>query len=393
MAFFGMSASVICGIEVNYCMADYLYIHIPFCVRKCLYCDFTSVPYDEEQANNYAEALCKELVLKKHEAGNLKTVYIGGGTPSLMSEQFFEILFSCLTANFRFAPQAEITVEANPGTLSKAKLGILVSMGINRISFGIQSFQDNELKALGRIHTSREAVTALEMAKKAGLTNISLDLMYGIPGQTSATWRDTLKNAVKLAPSHISAYELTPEKGTPLFCLLEEKRIELPDEERVLEMYDDAIDYLAANDYGHYEISNFARPGFTCRHNMNYWNRGEYIAAGAGAHSFIAGVRTRNTGNIPVYIDRLRTGTLPVEESLTISATEALREQLFLGLRKTDGIPLAGLEPTGINITEAAAELIEEGYLEIAGENLRLTRKGLVLSNTVIVTLFEKLGL
>ncbi len=374
-------------------MADYLYIHIPFCVRKCLYCDFTSVPYDEEQADDYVEALCKELALKKHQAGNLKTLYIGGGTPSLMSDKFFEILFSCLTANFRFASHPEITVEANPGTLSKAKLGILVSLGINRISFGIQSFQDNELKALGRIHTSREAMTALEIARKTGLTNISLDLMYGIPGQTIATWRDTLKNAVELAPSHISAYELTPEKGTPLFCMLEEERIELPGEEIVLGMYDDAIAYLAENDYGHYEISNFARPGFRCRHNQNYWDRGEYLAAGAGAHSFIAGVRTRNTGNIPVYIERLRAGTLPLEESLAISAPEALREQLFLGLRKTDGIPLAGMEPTRVNITEAAAELIEEGYLEIAGGNLRLTRKGLVLSNTVIVTLFEKLGL
>jgi oxygen-independent coproporphyrinogen-3 oxidase len=374
-------------------MADYLYIHIPFCVRKCIYCDFTSVPYDEQQAKDYADALCRELSLRKIYAGELKTIYIGGGTPSLMSEQFFEIIFSHLTAHFRLALQPEITVEANPGTLSDAKTTFLLSVGVNRISFGVQSFQNDELKALGRIHTSREAMTALETAKKAGFKNVSLDLMYGIPGQTITTWHDTLKKAVKLAPSHFSAYELTPEKGTPLFSLLEQKKIELPGEEIVLEMYDDAIDYLAANEYAHYEISNFARPGFRCRHNLNYWDRGEYLAAGAGSHSFVAGVRTRNTANIPLYIERLRAGSLPVEGSLTISATEALREQLFLGLRKTDGIPLAALKPTGVNIAEAAAGLIEEGYLEIADENLRLTRKGIVLSNTVIVTLFEKMGL
>jgi oxygen-independent coproporphyrinogen-3 oxidase len=219
-----------------------------------------------------------------------------------------------------------------------------------------------------------------------------MDLMYGVPGQTIATWRDTLEKVVLLGPSHISAYELTPEKGTPLFGLLEEKKIGLPDEEQVLTMYDHVIDYLAANEYAQYEISNFALPGYRCQHNINYWDRGEYLAAGAGAHSFIAGVRSKNTGNIRAYIERVGAGMIPVEESTRIQDAEAMRERLFLGLRKTEGITVADSQG-GSNLMAAAAELIEKGYLELTGERLRLTRKGMVLSNTVIVTLFDKLGL
>lgn len=374
-------------------MPDYIYVHVPFCVRKCIYCDFTSFPFNEQTAKAYTDALCRELILRRGHAGELKTVYIGGGTPSLMPGEFFNHLFSCLRDNFRFSLHPEITVEANPGTLGDMKLELLLLRGVNRISFGIQSFQDGELLTLGRIHTSFEAVAAVEIAKKIGFENISVDLMYGIPGQTIYTWRETLKKVTQLGPSHISAYELTPEKGTPLFVMLEEKRIELPDEERVLEMYDYAIDFLASNGYEQYEISNFATPGYRCLHNINYWDRGEYIAAGAGAHSFVEGVRRKNTCNIQSYIEQLKEGRLHEEESAEIPAAEEMRERIFLGLRKTDGIALAGLEKMGINVIEAATGLIEEGYLTTTGENLRLTRKGMVLSNSVIVTLFEKLGL
>jgi oxygen-independent coproporphyrinogen-3 oxidase len=372
-------------------VADYLYIHVPFCVRKCIYCDFTSFPFDEQAAEDYTDALCRELTLRKSQADELKTIYFGGGTPSLMSGEFFTDLFSCLRVNFRLSPEAEITVEANPGTLSAAKLDLLRSLGVNRISLGMQSLRDAELTALGRIHAARQAIASLEMARKAGFENISLDLMYGIPGQTIDTWKETLGKVVQLGPTHISAYELTPEKGTPLCSLLGQGRIELPDEEQVLAMYGHAIDYLSAHKYAQYEISNFALPGYRCLHNINYWNRGEYLAAGAGAHSFIAGVRSRNTGNIPTYVERLKADMLPQEDSSLIPDDEAMRESLFLGLRKAEGIPLENSSDE--STLSAASELIEMGYLELADAHLRFTRRGMVLSNTVIVTLFEKLGL
>ncbi|MDA8433417.1 MAG: radical SAM family heme chaperone HemW, partial [Nitrospiraceae bacterium] len=230
-------------------MADYLYIHVPFCARKCFYCDFASFPFEEQEARSYTDALCRELAIKKNQAGELKTVYIGGGTPSLMPDRFFRDLFSCLRDNFSLSAAPEITVEANPGTLTEAKLGLLLRGGVNRLSIGIQSFQDTELKALGRIHNAKEAAAAVEAAQKTGFTNISLDLMYGIPGQTIASWQETLKRAENLRPAHISAYELTPEKGTPLFGLLEEEKIRLPEEGVVLGMYDCVIDYLSAHGY------------------------------------------------------------------------------------------------------------------------------------------------
>jgi oxygen-independent coproporphyrinogen-3 oxidase len=372
-------------------VAGYLYIHVPFCVRKCIYCDFISFRFDEKTAEDYAGALCKELILRKTQADELKTVYVGGGTPSLMPGKFFIDLFSCLRENFRIRTGAEITVEANPGTLSGKKLDLLHSLGVNRVSLGIQSLQDGELTALGRIHTARQATTSFEMAREAGFENISIDLMYGTPGQTVDTWHDTLRRAVQLGPTHISAYELTPETGTPFSFLLGEGRIELPDEEEVLEMYDHAIDYLSAYEYAQYEISNFALPGYRCLHNVNYWNRGEYLAAGAGAHSFIGGVRSRNTGTIPTYVERLKADMLPGEDSSRIPDDEAMRERLFLGLRKAEGIPLEN-SSDGSTLS-AASELIEMGYLEMADAHLRFTRRGMVLSNTVIVTLFEKLGL
>ena len=201
-------------------MADSLYIHVPFCVRKCIYCDFISVPYDESLVKGYADALSAELCLRKDSAGELETVYIGGGTPSLMPEDFFKRLFSCIRENFTVSPYAEITVEANPGTISRSKIEGLLSLGVNRVSLGVQSLDDEELRTLGRIHTSGEAKRSVRLVKDLGVGNISLDLIYGIPGQTKETWQKTLAETVELGPSHISAYELTPEEKTPLSGLL-----------------------------------------------------------------------------------------------------------------------------------------------------------------------------
>jgi oxygen-independent coproporphyrinogen-3 oxidase len=395
---------------------DFLYIHIPFCIRKCIYCDFFSVLYDESVAKTYIDALCQELYLKKDFSTTLKSIYIGGGTPSLLPSDCFRQLFNCLRNNFNSSSSAEITVEANPGTINESKINTMLSLGVNRLSIGIQSFNNDELKTLGRIHSSEDASRSIEIIKKEGINNFSVDLMYGIPGQTMDSWHNSISTAVGLSPTHISAYELTPEENTPLYKLIQSHKIDMPDEELILEMYNHAIDYFASCGYEHYEISNFALPGFKCMHNLNYWDRGEYIGVGAGAHSFINGRRSNNTKDITRYVEDLNNGIIPEIESAKPTSAEALKEFIFLGLRKTEGININELPPfipplprgdihtsiphltrgdiVGYNsLLNASKELIDEGYLEINRGYLALTRKGIVISNTIIVRLFERLRL
>ncbi len=414
-------------------MTDYLYIHIPFCIKKCLYCDFFSVPYNAKTAVNYTDALCKELSLKKDSAQSLKAIYIGGGTPSLLPDECFMKLFQCLRNNYHFSPDIEITVETNPGTINESKIPTMLDAGANRFSIGVQSFQDDELKFLGRIHNSGDATRTIETLIKHGIENFSIDLMYGIPGQTMDSWKASLRNAVELSPTHISTYELTLEENTPLYKLIKSPppplcqrgdnfkptdvefkspplakggkggfsgNIALPDEEIVLDMYNHTIDYLAGHGYEHYEISNFALPGFKCSHNLNYWNRGEYIGAGAGAHSFVNEVRTNNIADVTRYIDSLNIGIIPETESFMITPAESLKEIIFLGLRKTEGINAKDNPSSTIydrealkKLIDASGEMICEGYLELNEDYLRLTKKGIVISNTIIVKLFEKMGL
>ncbi len=371
---------------------EFLYIHIPFCIKKCVYCDFLSVRYDEAIARKYVHGLCKELTLKKNFSGTLKTVYIGGGTPTVLPKESFKELFKCIKDNFKYYP-IEITVEANPGTLNGSKTDALLYLGVNRVSIGTQSFNNNELKTLGRIHTPEDAVKSVEMIKNAGLRNFSVDLMYGIPGQTIETWLESLEIAVGLSPAHISSYELTPEKNTPLYGLIESGKIKIPEEELVLDMYNHAIDYFERSGYEQYEISNFALPGHQCIHNLNYWDPGEYIGAGAGAHSFINGCRSRNTDNIDAYIEKVNMGIIPEMESMRLTHTDKIKELIFLGLRKREGISLLKASGLGIDIPGSCKEMTDKGYLEIKDNYLRLTRKGIVVSNEIIVRIFEGLRL
>jgi oxygen-independent coproporphyrinogen III oxidase len=380
-------------------MADYLYIHIPFCIKKCIYCDFFSLPYDEPAVRRYVEALCRELSLKKDLADILKTIYIGGGTPTLLPAECFRQLLKCLKGNYHFSSEIEITVEANPGTADKAKIDTLFSLGVNRLSVGVQSFIDNELATLGRIHSSDEALRSIESIKKAGLKNFSIDLMYGIPGQSMESWRESLTKAIELSPSHISAYELTPEENTHLYPLIQSHKITMLNEEPILEMYNYAIDYFAGSGYTHYEISNFARPGFQCLHNLNYWDRGDYIGAGAGAHSFISGVRSINTKDIQEYAAKLDSALIPETQPIKLTPEDEMREFIFLGLRKTGGISLSkmpvaiGSVPSRELLLDVCRELVDGGYTELSGDFLRFTRKGIVISNAIIVSLFTKLGI
>lgn len=365
-----------------------LYIHIPFCAKKCSYCDFFSVRYDESVASAYTDALCSEMLCKSRHAGTLETIYIGGGTPTLLPEKSLEKIFETLRGHFRISADCEITCEANPGTLHEPTVRHLVSLGVNRISLGVQSLVDDELRLLGRIHRAHDATRALSILHNSEIRNYSVDLMYGIPGQTCRTWHETLAKVLRWLPPHISAYELTFEPGTPLAAAHEK-----PPEDLVIDLYDHAIDCLNSHGYEHYEISNFARAGLRCRHNLNYWDRGEYIGVGAGAHSYIHGIRSRNTDDINDYLSRMDTNALPERETAIISRDEAMREFLMLGLRKTDGIDVRRAQALGVDIVRAAETLCDEGYLEHRAGSIRCTAKGRLLANAVLIALFEQLAL
>lgn len=375
-------------------MINTLYIHIPFCIKKCMYCDFFSLPFDKDLSSHYIKALGSELAIRKDVAGELKTIYIGGGTPTTLYPEELKMLFTVLGAAFAISADAEITIEANPGTIDKEKIMILKACGVNRFSLGVQSFNDRELSLLERIHSTSEAIKAFTALRDCGAENLSIDLIYGIPGQTVQEWKDTLSKAIELGPEHISAYELTPEKGTPLYSDIMDNKHVKPEEDSILDMYYHAIEVLTSAGYGHYEISNFAKEGFECRHNMNYWNRGGYIGLGAGAHSFIGDRRLSNTCDIKRYMDSLETGSLAIEEDMVVSCKEALKETIFLGLRKTKGLNTDRFkEDFVVDISGAATEIIKNGLLVSDREMLRLTTKGILVSNAVIVRLFEELGL
>lgn len=360
-----------------------LYIHIPFCIRKCLYCDFVSIPFDRTIAERYLFALDAELGMR--ESGTLDTLYIGGGTPTIITPEMTKQLFQSIRTNFAIAPSAEVTVEANPGTVNPCRLKLLRDCGVNRISLGVQSLNNIELKTLGRAHTSDEAVSAVEIIKGAGFENFSIDLMYGIPGQTLQDWMNTVQEAISLGPRHISAYELTPEPDTPIFNALAEGSIALPDEDTVIEMFDRADDAFEKAGLRHYEISNYALAGFECRHNLNYWQRGRYVGAGVGAHSFINDDRIENTEDIKEYIEMLEAGKLPIVETRRLTPKDESAERVFLGLRLAEGIE--------VDDSSRFKTLENAGLIVSINNRIRLTRKGMTVSNAVMVEVMELMGL
>jgi len=375
-------------------MANSLYIHIPFCIKKCIYCDFLSVPYDEALAMDYINAVLKEMALRRESAGVLKTVYIGGGTPTTIPTLALIRLLKTIRDVFGTAPDAELTIEANPGRVTREMLRALFESGINRLSMGVQSFNDKELELLGRMHNFSEVLKSIAAARHAGITNLSIDLIYGIPGQMLQSWTQTVSTAIEISPEHISAYELTPEKNTPLNELISKGTLIKPDEDTILAMYSHAMDRFGEAGYDHYEISNFSKPGFQCRHNLNYWDRGQYVGIGAGAHSFIRNKRIRNTGNIRTYIASVSQGDLPEEEVLEVSHDDAIKESVFLGLRKTEGLDISEFrKDLNIDLLKISDLLIRRGLLTSDGTHLALTPKGIVVSNTVITELFTLLEL
>ncbi|MCL1855543.1 MAG: radical SAM family heme chaperone HemW [Clostridia bacterium] len=335
-----------------------LYMHIPFCKRKCFYCDFCSAPASLAAVEAYCGALEREIALYGRTYGKaaVSTVYIGGGTPSLVPAQLMDRLLGAARRCFCLQRGAEFTVEANPGILSEDWLATVKSHGANRLSLGLQAAQDSLLGVLGRAHTGAQAAEAVDMARKQGFTNINLDVMYGLPGQRLEDYRGTLRQAAALRPSHISAYCLTLEEGTPLAARIGAGELSLPAEEHTAEMAEQGRLWLEDMGYRQYEISNFAKPGFECRHNLGYWRGSWYLGLGVAAASMLPlppGVwregecfppegpcylRRENTRNRNMYEKKLRQGIFPTEEEHLIGRTEAMFETMMLGLRTVDGV-------------------------------------------------------
>ncbi len=368
-----------------------LYIHIPFCVKKCLYCGFYSTQYSEEHADEFLSGLRQEAATRgdPFRGRAFESIYIGGGTPTALSLDQFNCLSGIVREHFRVSPGAEFTVEANPNTVTEQKLERLLACGVNRLSLGVQSFSDDVLRVLGRLHTAAEAMDAVTCARKAGFQNIGIDLIYGIPGQTAPLWRESLERAVELRPEHISAYSLSLDEGTRFTREVEAGRLALPDEETVAEMYELAVSALTRAGYRRYEISNFSLTGFECRHNMHYWKRGEYLGLGPGAWSFISGRRCSNIPDVREYNRRLSTGSNPVGYEETVRPEQAAAEALMLGLRTEAGIELGRFEqehgkPAAERLAKNIERLNGRGLVSLSSGCLRLAGRGILLSNDVI---------
>jgi oxygen-independent coproporphyrinogen-3 oxidase len=371
-----------------------LYLHIPFCRSKCHYCSFSSCAGGSELYGPYVSALQEEL---SQVAGTelhlpLQSIFIGGGTPSILPCSLLTGILDCCRQLFAMAPGVEISVETNPGTVDEGNLLALFRAGVNRLSLGVQSFDDRELISLGRVHTAEEAITAVQAARIAGFSNLNLDLMCGLPGQTARSWCKTLDQALSLRPEHLSVYQLTIEPGTPFGDLALRRRLELPAEEEILEMDRQTDQACHAAGLQKYEISNYSMPGYECRHNVNYWLNGEYLACGASAVSYRMGVREKRTADVGVYIRRMETGLPVVEDRECLSDEASFRETVIMGLRLVRGISRDTLlQRYGRDLVTyygaTLQKLIDLGLVELTGTHLRLTEAGLPLANQVMAQL------
>ena len=364
-----------------------LYIHIPFCKQRCFYCDFPTFAGKERFREEYVEALIKEI---EDKCSNylIKTIFIGGGTPSYLEEKELEKLLIAVS-KLNLSDKLEYSMECNPGTVNEEKLKIMKKYGINRISFGLQSCNDQLLKKIGRIHTFKEFLENYNLARKIGFNNINIDLMYGLPNLTIQDWKDTLEKISELRPEHISAYSLIIEEGTAFYKLYEKDKLELPseDDERVMDKL--TKDILKSNGYHQYEISNFALPGKECEHNKVYWSLEEYIGVGSASSSYIDGYRLVNTSNINDYIEKINNNISVVIDKYENTIEDEMEEFVFMGLRMVSGIDLLKFKKKfGVDINSIYKEVIEknikDGLLVVEENKMFLTAKGMELSNSVM---------
>ncbi|HCT92023.1 MAG TPA: oxygen-independent coproporphyrinogen III oxidase [Lachnospiraceae bacterium] len=364
-----------------------IYVHIPFCLRKCRYCDFLSFPCGGKERARYLSALGQEIACcgRGRAEGAVTSIYFGGGTPSLLSDEQMGYLMGCVKRQFSLTPDAEITMEANPGTLTASRLAGYRRAGINRLSIGCQSVHDSELSALGRIHRYGDFRESYHMAREAGFANINVDLMYGLPGQTAASWRQSLETVCALGPEHVSAYSLIVEAGTPFADM----DLDLPDEDAERQMAADAVEILADHGYTRYEISNFARPGFTCCHNIGYWDGTPYISFGLGASSYMGQTRWRNTRSMENYLKNVSSPACLRRDVEILTIENRMEEFMFLGLRMTAGVSRSEFAKRfGVSMNEVYGEKIEhfvrEKLLTNSGDRVFLTERGLDLANVVM---------
>ena len=375
-----------------------LYLHIPYCEKKCIYCDFYSIE-NMETMEQFLRALENEIATyaKKYSGGEtFETIFFGGGTPSLLPPAVLGRLIEALHREYRIEPEAEITVETNPGTVDLAKLRAYRKLGVNRLSIGIQSFHEDELKFLSRIHTSDEARRCVGDAHEAGFENISADLIFSLPHQTPERWRMNVEQALELRPTHLSAYSLIVEEHTPLFAMVKEGSVSTLPEETDSQMYEETIAMMTESGFHHYEVSNYARPGYECRHNKNYWNHSNYLSFGPSAHSFwkdgpTEGRRWWNVRSIAQYCENVTGGTLPVSGSEILDRAKMFNEAIFLGLR-TGELNVEMLRRVyGVDLLstkrDALTEFSLEGLLQIDDRRVTLTRKGFLVCDAIAESL------
>lgn len=377
-----------------------MYIHIPFCIKKCFYCDFISYPlqgnnrYTEKDVENYLSLMLKEAAMYRHihpaDGQRIKTLYIGGGTPTCLTGGQLFVLLDSLQKMFCIEQDAEITVEANPGTIDREKLQQLKSAGYNRLSLGVQSFDAQELNCLGRIYSPQEVYTAFDLARQAGFNNINIDLMYGLPGQNIDEWRKNLQTAVAMKPEHLSLYQLSIEKGTHFDDLCKQRFLIEVEQEIARKMFEETIDYLKENGFCHYEISNFARAGRESRHNMMYWHNLEYIGLGAGASGYLRGLRYSNENNLSIYEKSVQIDRKPIRDKDPIDQELEMSEHMFLGLRIIEGVDKRVFRHRfTVDIRVVFGAVIEDlknrGLLLETDTHVMLSKKGVFLANSVFI--------
>jgi putative oxygen-independent coproporphyrinogen III oxidase len=373
-------------------MARGIYIHIPFCHQICNYCDFNKVFFKNQPVDEYIEAVGKEIEMTVKESpesfANIETIFLGGGTPTALSAEQITRLLSLIAKHISLSNVKEFTSEANPDELTREKLRALLNGGVNRLSMGVQSFDQELLKKIGRTHSNEHVYETIALAKEVGFTNISIDLMYGLPGQTMEQWEDTLNKAMALNLPHYSAYSLIVEPKTIFYIQYAKGKLALPSEDLEAEMYDVLMTTMEKYGKSQYEISNFAVTGYESIHNKIYWDNDEYAGFGAGAHGYLQGIRYSNHGPIKKYIETVQSGMRPLVHSHAVTTEERLEEQMFLGLRKVEGVPHRVFENKfNQSVHELYAKqidkLINEGLLQHDKNGVRLTRKGRFVGNEV----------
>lgn len=361
------------------------YVHIPFCTQICYYCDFSKVFIKNQPVDSYLEHLLEEF--RSYDIQKLRTLYIGGGTPTALSAPQLEVLLNGLTKNLDLSVLKELTIEANPGDLDADKIAVLKQSPVNRVSLGVQTFDDKMLKKIGRSHLEKDIYENIDRLKLAGFDNISIDLIYALPGQTMAQVKDNVAKAISLDIPHMSLYSLILENHTVFMNRMRRGKLPLPKEEMEAEMFEYIIAELEQAGFEHYEISNFSKPGFESRHNLMYWDNAEYYGIGAGASGYVDGVRYKNHGPIRHYLSAVEAGNAWIIEE-HLSQREQMEEEMFLGLRKKSGVCMARFEEKfGRSFDglygEIVRDLVQQGLMQIDGDRVRMTKRGLFLGDTV----------